>query len=211
MNDNLPSEHKADILVVDDTPANLRLLFHMLTQHGYKVRAVSSGERALESVQAAAPDLILLDIMMQGLDGYQVSQRLKANAQTHDIPIIFISALGAAADKVNAFKVGGVDYVSKPFHAEEVLARVETHLTLRSLHKQLEQRVQELEDALSQIKTLRGLLPICANCKKIRDDRGYWHQVEEYIRDHSLADFSHSICPDCFARLYPDYAQEEPL
>ncbi len=196
---------QATILVVDDTPANLKLLFQVLRGQGYQVHAVSGGERALESVQTSLPDLILLDIMMPEMDGYQVSARLKQDKRTRDIPIIFISALDAAADKVNAFRTGGVDYVTKPFQFEEVLARVETHLKLRSLQKQLEQRVQELEIALSQIKTLRGLLPICAHCKKIRNDQGYWQEVDFYIKQHTLADFSHSICPDCFRELYPEY------
>ncbi|MBN1933702.1 MAG: response regulator [Anaerolineae bacterium] len=198
-------ETGATILVVDDTPANLKLLFQVLSGQGYQVRAVPSGERALESVRAAVPDLILLDIMMPEMDGYQISERLKQDERTRDIPIIFISALDAVKDKVDAFRAGGVDYVTKPFQFEEVLARVETHLKLRALQKQLAQRVCELEEALAQVKTLRGLLPICANCKKVRDDQGYWQDVEVYVRDHSDVDFSHGICPDCFKQLYPEY------
>jgi PleD family two-component response regulator len=201
--------YQDDILVVDDKPANLRLLFQLLTEQGYHVRAVSSGANALESVQQALPDLILLDIMMPEMDGYQVSQRLKQDERTRGIPIIFVSALDAVQDKVAAFRAGGVDYIPKPFQAEEVLARVETHLSLRSLQKQLAQRVRELEDALEQIKTLRGLLPICAKCKKIRDDQGYWHEVDVYLKDQAHIDLSHGICPDCFRELYPEFAESD--
>jgi sigma-B regulation protein RsbU (phosphoserine phosphatase) len=129
---------KGDILVVDDTPANLRLLSRMLNEQGYQVRPVLDGQLALAAARAKTPDLILLDIRMPDMDGYQVCENLKAETSTKDIPIIFISALDAVQDKVKAFTVGGVDYITKPFHVEEVLARVETHLALRKLQAQLE-------------------------------------------------------------------------
>ncbi len=195
-----------DILIVDDTPANLRLLSNMLVGQGYKVRLAPNGKLALMGAQAVPPDLILLDIKMPDLSGYEVCEQLKADPRTRGIPIIFLSALDATQDKVNAFRVGGVDYVTKPFQAKEVLVRVETHLKLHELEKELTERVHELEEAMAQIKRLRGLLPICANCKKVRDDQGYWQDVEVYIRNHTDVDFSHGICPDCFRELYPDYA-----
>ena len=129
---------KGDILVVDDTPANLRLLSQMLAEQGYRVRPVPSGQLALAAVEAEPPDIILLDIRMPGMNGYQVCEILKADAQTRDIPVIFISALDTIQDKVRAFTVGGEDYVTKPFHVEEVLARVGTHLALRKLQQQLQ-------------------------------------------------------------------------
>jgi len=138
---------KADILIVDDTPANLHLLSKMLSEHGYRVRPVPDGSLALTAAQAEAPDLILLDIRMPDMDGYQVCERLKGDAKTRDIPIIFISALDATQDKVKAFTLGGVDYVTKPFQCEEVLARVETHLALRRLSKQLQEANEQLQKA----------------------------------------------------------------
>jgi CheY-like chemotaxis protein len=140
------TEAVEDILIVDDTPDNLRLLSQMLSEQGYGVRAVTSGSRALASVQAAPPDLILLDVKMPEMDGYQVCKALKADPETRDIPIIFISALDALQDKVQAFAVGGVDYVTKPFQLEEVVARVETHLALRRLQKQLQEANKRLQD-----------------------------------------------------------------
>jgi signal transduction histidine kinase len=139
------SSTQGTILIVDDALPNLRLLSLMLTERGYKVRAVRNGARALEAVQANPPDLILLDIMMPGMNGYEVCERLKADEQTSDIPIVFLSALGAAEDKVKAFTVGGVDYITKPFRVEEVLARVETHMALRNLQRSLQQKVAELD------------------------------------------------------------------
>jgi serine phosphatase RsbU (regulator of sigma subunit) len=136
-------------LIVDDTPANLRLLASLLSRQGYRVRPVPSGTLALVAIQQNLPDLILLDIRMPELDGYEVSQRLKADSRTRDIPIIFISALDATEDKVRAFTVGGVDYVSKPFQADEVLARVKTHLALRNAQIKLQEANAEMEQALA--------------------------------------------------------------
>ncbi len=136
----------SNILVVDDTPANLKVLTSMLTDRGYQARPAINGQVALTAVQEVPPDLIMLDISMPGIDGYEVCKRLKEdkNPQIREIPIIFISARGEVGDKVKAFKVGGVDYITKPFRMEEVLARVETHLALRKLQKQLQNSNQEL-------------------------------------------------------------------
>jgi sigma-B regulation protein RsbU (phosphoserine phosphatase) len=147
--DNIQGSTRGDILIVDDKPANLRLLSQMLNDVGYHVRPVLDGHLALAAAQAKIPDLILLDIRMPDLDGYQVCERLKAEARTKDIPIIFISALDDVQDKVKAFTVGGVDYITKPFHIEEVLARVETHLNLRNLQKQLELANQKMTQELA--------------------------------------------------------------
>ena len=128
---------KESILIVDDTPANLQLLAQMLSEQGYKVRIAQDGTMALMSIESSPPDLILLDIMMPELNGYQVCSTLKASSQTQDIPIIFISALNEVFDKVKAFEVGGVDYITKPFQAQEVLARVEHQLHIQRLTQQL--------------------------------------------------------------------------
>jgi sigma-B regulation protein RsbU (phosphoserine phosphatase) len=130
---------KGSILIVDDTPANLQLLARMLADRGYQVRPVLDGQLALASVEAEPPDLILLDIRMPEMNGYQVCERLQANPSTRQIPVIFLSAMDALEDKVKAFRAGGVDYVTKPFQIEEVTARVETHLTLSRLREQLQQ------------------------------------------------------------------------
>ena len=148
--DNKPTSAPEDILVVDDTPANLRLLTGLLAKHGYRVRPASDGALALKSVAAKIPDLILLDVSMPDMDGYEVCRRLKADEQSRRIPVIFISAFGDTRQKVNGFEAGGIDYITKPFEAEEVLARVRMHLrlrhaeeALRNAHNTLEIRVQE--------------------------------------------------------------------
>ena len=135
---------KGNILLVDDTQANLQVLTQMLTERGYKVRPAKSGKMALRSVQSTLPDLILLDIQMPEMDGYDVCKKLKADDNTCNVPVIFISALSDVFDKVKAFSVGGVDYVTKPFQTEEVLARVETHLKIHQLQQQLTKANQEI-------------------------------------------------------------------
>ncbi len=193
-----------NILLVDDTPENLTVLRQILTENGYTVRPALSGEIALKAVHAHIPDLILLDIMMPGMDGFEVCRKLKADKKTMNIPIIFISALNELEDKMKAFSEGGVDYIQKPFQSEEVLARVNTHITLHSVQESLKKKNIELQKALDEVKQLRGFLPICASCKNIRDDQGYWEQIEVYISNHTEAIFSHGICPDCAVKLYPE-------
>ncbi len=149
MNPDQAGPAKGNVLIVDDTPANLRLLSRMLAEEGYYVRPVPDGSLALGAAQAELPDLILLDIRMPGMNGYQVCEILKADVKTRDIPIIFISALDATQDKVRAFTIGGVDYITKPFQVEEVLARVETHLVLRKLQKQLQDTNRKMAQELA--------------------------------------------------------------
>lgn len=141
---------RGNILVVDDTPENLAILTSMLSRQGYLVRPAISGEVALKAVRKNPPDVILLDIMMPHMSGYEVCEQLKADEQTRDIPVIFISALHKVFDKVKAFSLGGVDYITKPFQLEEVLARVETHLTLRSLHRELQENNTQLEHEIAE-------------------------------------------------------------
>jgi diguanylate cyclase (GGDEF)-like protein len=141
----MPADTKElSIVIVDDMPDNLRLLTDILKNHGYKVRPAPSGARALATIHKEPPELVLLDIMMPDMDGYEVCRQLKADEGTKDIPIIFLSALNEVFDKVKAFKVGGIDFITKPFQVEEVLARVRTHLTIRAQQKALVLRNEEL-------------------------------------------------------------------
>ena len=158
----------ASILVVDDTPANLQVLAGMLKDRGYKVRPVPSGKLALQAARRDPPDLILLDINMPEMNGYEVCEHLKADDTLKGIPVIFISALTEPLDKVKAFAIGGVDYLTKPFQMEELHARVETHLKLRRLQMELEEYSRHLELARERLKldlelaraVQRGFLPL---------------------------------------------------
>jgi len=190
------------VFVVDDVPANLGVLFDALEISGFKILIDTDGNSALEAIGQAIPDIILLDVMMPGMDGFETCRKLKKNADTRDIPVIFMTALNEVIDEVKGLELGAVDYIIKPFRVEIVLARIRTHLTLRNQQKSLEKKNAELEYALKNIETLEGLLSICANCKKIKDAKGNWNQLETYISKHSQALFSHAICPDCVKKLY---------
>ena len=208
------------ILVVDDIKKNIQLLGSVLGKAGYAVSYATAGAKALEMVAIEPFDLILLDVMMPGMDGFEVCRRLKNDTASADIPVLFLTAKTEQSDIVRGLEEGAVDYLTKPFNTAELLARVKTHMALRQAradllaskveleekNQALERLLEENERALSEIKTLRGILPICSQCKKIRDDEGYWTQIETYIQAHSLAEFSHGLCRDCLKELYPEYA-----
>ena len=146
MNFNSRYELKTEILIVDDTPYNLRLLSMILSTNGYEVRKAINGKMAIESIKARPPSLILLDIKMPEMNGYETCERLKENPEYQNIPIIFISALDDVTDKVKAFSIGGVDYITKPFHQEEILARIENQIRLQFLKNELEKKNRSLHD-----------------------------------------------------------------
>lgn len=150
--------HPSSILVVDDTPANLGLLSEILTQAGHRVRPAPNGRLALRAAQNDPPDLILLDINMPEMDGFEVCRQLKSDKRLQSIPVLFISALTETEDKVRAFQSGGLDYITKPFQAEEVKARVATHLQIRNYQNQLEEKRQSLEKALTELKATQRQL-----------------------------------------------------
>ncbi|MEH2327972.1 hybrid sensor histidine kinase/response regulator [Nostoc sp.] len=152
MHFNQTNHQKKNILVVDDTPDNLRLLSAMLTAQGFEVRKALNGKMALTACQMVLPDVILLDINMPGMDGYQVCQQLKADDKTSEVPVIFISALDDVVDKVKAFDVGGVDYIAKPFHGAEVVLRIENQINLRLLQVKLQEKNFLLQQALDNLK-----------------------------------------------------------
>jgi sigma-B regulation protein RsbU (phosphoserine phosphatase) len=154
------SSDTESILLVDDNPTNLQVLFQTLEGVQCKLLIAKDGESALTIAEKALPDLILLDIMMPGIDGYEVCSRLKANASTAYIPIIFLSALGETEDKVKGLQLGAVDYITKPFQPEEVIARVNTHLTIHRLKREVETQKDQLEHELEVVSLVqRRLLP----------------------------------------------------
>ena len=197
---------QSNILVVDDTPENLTILTSMLVERGYVVRPAINGEVALKAVERNAPDLILLDIMMPKMSGFEVCEALKADVRTQDIPVIFISALHKVADKVKAFALGGVDYITKPFQLEEVLARVETHMSVLRLHRELQAnnlRLEEqihkrtgaehkLQQSLSQIERAKREWEITADSLSsvicLLDRQGRVLRVNRTIEQWSLAE-----------------------
>ena len=185
------------VLIVEDNPNNIKVLGTMLMEASYRVAVANRGSAVFELIPKVKPDLILLDIMMPEMDGYEVCRLLKASSVTQDIPIIFLSAKNETDDIVKGFDLGGADYVTKPFRSKELLARVHTQIALIRLQRTMNKKNQDLEEALANVKTLSGLLPICAWCKKIRKDDGYWQQIEAYLHDQTKVDFTHSVCPEC--------------
>ena len=174
--DKKPTSAREEILVVDDTPASLRLLTELLTRHGYHVRPAEDGALALESAAAKTPDLILLDVSMPGMDGYEVCRRLKADEKSSRIPVIFISAFGDTRQKVTGFEAGGIDYITKPFEAEEALARVRTHLRLR----QAEEALRNAQNTL-ELRVQERTAELQASNQALRESEEKAHRAFEEI------------------------------
>ena len=178
------SKSKANILIVDDHLHNLDLIIDVLADQGYYVRSATSGQDAIEAIQDDSPDLILLDIEMPGINGYDVCQSVKENPKTEDTPVIFISISDQVLDKVKAFSVGGADYITKPFQIEEMLARIQTHLSIRDLKKELAQRDQELRLEIAKRKEYEQLLEKVTrtdNLTKVHNRRSFFELSEREI------------------------------
>lgn len=177
MNVNVALSPQAEVLVVEDTPASLDLLSELLSQAGYAVRPAQDGRMALRSAQARPPELILLDVRMPGIDGYEVCRRLKGDVRTRDVPVIFLSALREAGDRLRGFELGAVDYIAKPYQPEEVLARVRTHVELRRLQTSLEQRVEE-----RTVQLLEAQASLQASQAQLEELAGFLQSVREEER-----------------------------
>jgi PleD family two-component response regulator len=189
------------ILAVDDEHINLGILGELL-KTDYDVYVAKSGEKALELASSIdSLDVILLDIVMPEMNGFEVCKALKTSAETRDLPVIFLSTRAQTNDLVEGFDVGAVDYLTKPFQPAELLSRVRTHIELQRIREEQKNLIAELKQALDEVKLLSGLLPICAWCKSIRDDKGYWNQLEAYLSSHSEVKFSHGICPRCVQKI----------
>ncbi len=190
------------ILVAEDQAVSRHILVANLRKWGYEVMAVEDGTRAWEVLQTGeAPQLLILDWLMPGMDGIEICRQIRKGPQTRPLYLILLTARRGQEDKIYGLQSGADDYITKPFNREELRARVQVGIRVLELQGALAQRVRELEEALSRVKTLQGLLPICSYCKKIRNDRNYWQQVEGYISDHTEAQFSHGICPECYAQF----------
>ncbi len=183
----LKSTTKEDyILVVDDTPPNVQLLLTMLTRRGYQARGVSDGITALLEIDNQIPDLVLLDINMPNMDGFEVCQQLKSSDRTRDIPVIFISARDEVLDKIQAFTVGGLDYITKPFQIAEVMARVENQLKLRKLQKQLQAQNEQLKQEVNRWVIAEALL------------QGANEKLERLVNLDGLTELANRRCFDAY-------------
>jgi PleD family two-component response regulator len=210
------------ILIVDDSPDQQALLRSILGKAGHAdvlsadsakdaARVLNlNGESAAEKI-----DLILMDVLMPEQDGVETCRQIKRCAHLEDIPVIMVTAKSDLSNLKDAFAAGAMDFISKPVNSIELLARVSSALLLkqemdRRKNRELELRRsnEELQKALKEVKVLRGLIPMCASCKKIRNDGGFWQQLEEYLGEHSEAEFSHGLCQPCIKKLYPGVYQD---
>jgi phosphoserine phosphatase RsbU/P len=187
------------VLVADDHDVNRKLLRAILTTEGYDVVEAANGVDALNVLESSsAPIVGLIDWEMPQMEGIEVCRQARMLAKTHPLFLILVTVRDSKQDVVAGLLSGANDYITKPFDKTELLARVKVGTQMVDLQQTLTERVEELKEALLNVKQLSGLLPICSYCKKIRDDQNYWQQVESYVGKHSEAKFSHSICPHCY-------------
>ena len=189
------------VLVADDDPVSRTVVAAILRKGGYRVQLASDGNEAWSFLERKdPPSMAVMDWMMPGLDGPEICRRVRTLASQTPTYVILLTSRDASADIVAGLHAGADDYVTKPPKEDELLARLSVGARVVTLQQALADRVKKLEEALSNVKQLQGLLPICSYCKSIRDDQNYWRRVETYISDHSGVQFSHSFCPDCYER-----------
>jgi CheY-like chemotaxis protein len=186
------------VLIAEDEPISRRMLEVTLARWKYDVVATCDGKQALETLQRKeTPRLAILDWMMPHMDGIEVCRRIRQMPSKDPPYIILLTAKCNKQDIVKGLEAGADDYVAKPFDRAELRARIRVGMRILEMQNNLANQVAELQDALSRVKQLQGLIPICAYCKKVRDDHNFWQQVEAYLAAHSEARFSHGICPGC--------------
>jgi len=201
------------ILIAEDDPVSCQILERFLTKWGFEAVVTRDGPEAWEALRGDnPPGMAILDWMMPDLEGPEVVRRVRAleaeRGATNPTYFILLTARETTEDVVLGFDAGADDYVTKPFQKDELQARVRVGARMRILQKALAERVADLEVALNEVRTLKGLLPICSYCKKIRDDSNYWTDVEAYFEKFSAAEFSHGVCPDCYQEhLAPELAE----
>lgn len=201
------------IIIAEDDALSRRLLETHLVRWGHEVHAFDDGVQALEAIRdSKVPALAILDWMMPGLDGPEICRRIRLDASIAQPYLVLLTSKEGAQSTVEGLKAGADDYVTKPFDAMVLRARVDVGVRVLELQNKLARRVRELEEALANVKRLQGLLPICSYCKRVRNDGNYWQQVDMYIAEHTEAKLSHGFCPDCFeTHVKPQMADLEEL
>lgn len=198
---------QASIMIVEDEALVALSLQKKLEKLGYTVpNVVHSGEDAMQEAEKRPLDLILMDIKLAGkVDGITAAEQIRRH---HDIPVVFMTAYSDEETLQRAKLSGPFGYILKPYDERDIRTTVEIALCKHEMEQDREKLIKELQDALDNVKVLSGLLPICAGCKKIRDDKGYWAQVEEYVMAHTDAKFTHGLCPECVPKYFGDTAEK---
>jgi CheY-like chemotaxis protein len=191
------------VLVADDDLTYCRMLESLLRKWGHEPVVTGDGEQAWQILRAPqAPQLAILDWMMPGKDGVDICRQVRQASPSKPTYIILLTSKERKEDIVSGLDAGADDYMTKPFEREELRARIQAGERILKLQTELAGRVKELQEALDQIKTLEGIVPICMYCKKIRNDQNFWQQVETYISQHSKAEFTHGLCPECLEKYF---------
>jgi sigma-B regulation protein RsbU (phosphoserine phosphatase) len=201
---------EVSILYVEDEPLTRAVFARILERKVRKLFQAENGEEGLELFKKHRPDIVISDVRMPILDGIEMSRKIKS--MDNNVKIILTTAHSDASVLLNSIDAGIDKYILKPVDVDVLFSAMEScaetimlERKIQEQNKEKDELISKLQDALDNIKKLSGLLPICASCKKIRDDKGYWNQIEQYIAEHSEAEFSHGICPDCVRKLYPQY------
>lgn len=197
------------VLVVDDYPGNVFLSTTLLRTVGYEVLEATTGKECLDAVYSHHPDLILLDVMLPDMSGIDICRQVKSDINLKNIFVILVSGIQVSSEhQADGLDIGADGYITRPISNKEFLARVQAgerikraEDALREKERQQQALISQLQEALAEIKTLKGCIPICASCKKIRDDEGYWNHLETYFSKHTDAVFSHGLCPACFEQF----------
>jgi len=245
--------NRINILLVEDSLTQALKLQHILEENGFAVTTAQNGAEGLEKARQSSPNIIVTDIMMPVMDGYELCTKIKGDPILRHIPIILLTTLSEVEDILKGLKCGADNFITKPYEESHLISRIEYILANQKLrqgvssdiaievafggqrylltsariqildllissfetavrkNRELEEANQKLRAAVQTIDTLRDLVPICCHCKKIRNDRGYWQQLEVYFEEHSIAEFTHGICPDCVQTLYPAMSHKDSL
>jgi two-component system cell cycle response regulator len=242
------------ILIVEDSSCQAEQLRLMLEKHGFTVRIAFNGKQALESIRNEPPSLVISDILMPEMDGYQLCAAIRADGTMRELPVVLLTALSSPRDILHALECDADNFITKPYNEQYLVSRMESIMDgirrrgshdaasgaeivyqgerfcvageqqrvfdllfstyeamvlknreLQDTQRELSEKVVELEEALERVRQLEGIIPICMHCKKIRDDRDYWHQIDQFIARYSDMQFSHGICPECLKKYYGDY------
>ena len=198
------------VLVVEDDINILLATSRLLRSADYCVFEAETGKKGLGLAREKHPDLVLLDVHLPDMNGYDVCRQIKADETLRQSYVVMLSGSMITSDNQSeGLEIGADDYLIRPIANRELLARIQAICRLIRAEHERSLLIEKLQNALATIKTLTGMLPICASCKKIRDDQGYWEEVELYVKKHSTADFTHGICPDCLKKIYGDIDIED--